>query len=446
MRPLWAVIASIHLVLATGCAGREANLKWPPRSPLGADLPAAGRAHGEAKVDPKAPLTLRRALAIALLQSPELEAFAVEVRAKEARMLQAGLVPNPTATVEAEDLLGSGGMAGVRQLQLTVWLGQLVELGGKRGARLAASREARDLAAWDYELKRVDLLTRVSQAFVSTLEAREQLALARRLAQLAGEAERAVAEQETAGSATKMQLARATLSRDLARMELRDARARLQARREELGALLGSDSFSAVTGELGLPGSVPSFFDLRRRLERSPHLSRWAAAQALARAEVRRASADAFPDVELLAGYRYSHGTRDSAAVFGLSVPLPLLSRNQGGRAEAEQSARKTAAETRGAAAKLRSRLARAHGEMVSAFERGRTLGRTVVPAAEESYRRLKDAYRIGRVGYLELLDAQRTLFAARRRYVETLGRFHRAVADVEHLLGAPMAPTRRRS
>ena len=80
-----------------------------PARPLGGGLPVfrpAAAATGalvepRAVVSPTGQITLRDALALALLQSPELATYAWEVRAREARILQAGRLPNPVLSAAA---------------------------------------------------------------------------------------------------------------------------------------------------------------------------------------------------------------------------------------------------------------------------------------------------------------------------------------------------------
>jgi cobalt-zinc-cadmium efflux system outer membrane protein len=94
---------------------------------------------------------LRQALALALLQNPELRAFAWDVRAAEARTLQAGLRPNPELGLEVENIAGTGVLQGGQSAETTLRLNQVIELGGKRARRLQVAAVERDLAAWDYE-------------------------------------------------------------------------------------------------------------------------------------------------------------------------------------------------------------------------------------------------------------------------------------------------------
>lgn len=60
-------------------------------------------------------LTLPKALARVLQSSPELAVYPYEIRAAEARTLQAGLRPNPVLSVEVENVLGNGAFWGLMQ-------------------------------------------------------------------------------------------------------------------------------------------------------------------------------------------------------------------------------------------------------------------------------------------------------------------------------------------
>ena len=111
------------------------------------------------------------------MQHPRLAAFGWEVRAGEARTLQASLPPNPEVGIEVENFAGSGALRGFRGTEITIHLSQLIELAGKRQKRTRVAALERDLVAWDYEATRIDVLTQVTQAFVEVLSAQERLRL-----------------------------------------------------------------------------------------------------------------------------------------------------------------------------------------------------------------------------------------------------------------------------
>src|SRR3546814_4156866 len=87
--------------------------------------------------------TVDRALELAGVVSPSLEAATADIRAAEAGRRVAGLRPNPSVMVEAENVAGSGPYRGPQSLEATTSLTLQIELGGKRTARIADTH-ARD--------------------------------------------------------------------------------------------------------------------------------------------------------------------------------------------------------------------------------------------------------------------------------------------------------------
>lgn len=156
-----------------GCVGRAdtPTEETPPAPQVPAGKPALG--------EPTGPLTLSEAIAVVLLRNPDLAVFAWEVRAAEARLLRAGLLPNPAIGLEFEDVGGSGVASGFDSTETTLALSQVIEFGGKRMKRRGLAATDRDLRIWDYEAKRVDVLTAVAAAYVEVLADQQRLALAR---------------------------------------------------------------------------------------------------------------------------------------------------------------------------------------------------------------------------------------------------------------------------
>src|SRR6266404_2893705 len=74
------------------------------------------------------PITLAHALALALERSPQLAAFSWDIRAAEARILQAKLVPNPEISYDGEDFTRAGVPSATESMKNTLVLSQLIEL------------------------------------------------------------------------------------------------------------------------------------------------------------------------------------------------------------------------------------------------------------------------------------------------------------------------------
>ena len=120
---------------------------WPAMQALGRDIPAnrgepaleTQTNPSQSQHEPDGVLTLRRALELAMMNSPDLAAASHGVRAAEGNVRQAGVLPNPEMEVLAEEFGGSESRQGYDAAKTTIWLTQPVELGGKRGRRKAVA-------------------------------------------------------------------------------------------------------------------------------------------------------------------------------------------------------------------------------------------------------------------------------------------------------------------
>src|SRR5690606_518243 len=112
-------------------------------------------------------LSLADALALALEHSPELAAYSWELRAAEARRIQAAARPNPELGLDLENV--SGDLPGLSRSELTLSLGQILELGGKRDARIRAARAEQEVRAREWEVLEVAVSAEVTRRFLDAV-------------------------------------------------------------------------------------------------------------------------------------------------------------------------------------------------------------------------------------------------------------------------------------
>ncbi len=384
---------------------------------VGAQTPATTFA-----TNPTGVISLRDAVSLALAQSPDLLAFDAGRRAAEARVPQAGRLPNPVLNTVMEDLGGSSrssAQTDVVQPQATIQLSQLVELGGKRAARQRLAGLDRDLASWDYEAARLDVLTRVSVAFLDVLAAQQAVAQAARSLDVVRQVRQAVAARVTAGVVSPIEETRADVLLATAEGDEDRARRTLDARRQQLATEWGSAtaSFASVTGDLESLPAVPPLEALEGTLKRNPDLARWTAEVERRQAALTVARSARVPDVTISAGYRRFTSIDSHALVVGASLPLPWFDRNRDGIRAAEASIDQANQAARAAELHLVARLAEAHRSLASAGDDVTTLRTRVVPGARSVFDAVQEGYQLGRFGLLDVLDAQRTLVDASGRY-----------------------------
>lgn len=394
---------------------------------------------GPVTQEESAELTLREAMGLMQKLNPELAASAREIGALEGATLQAGLWRNPQLGVEVEDIGATQG----RGLQrfTTIRIGHAVELGGKRQARVTAASLAQDVAMQAYEAKRLELLARVADAFVDVLAGQERTRLAADSVALAQDVVTAVARRVQAGKAPPIEETKAKLALATARIEQEQARRDLAAGRKRMTLLWGNPSprFDQALGNLASVAVLPSFDNLAERVRRSPVAARDRKSVEQRSAVLALERTRRVPDITVVAGVRNYSQSGENTPLVGVSIALPLFDRNQGNLLEAHRRLDKAEDERAATDFRLQSELTQAYEALLAATNEIGVLRDEVLPGASSAFSVANRGYELGKFGFLEVLDAQRTLFQNRVLYLRALTNYRKLVNEIERLTAAPI-------
>lgn len=378
------------------------------------------------------------AIAMALAQSPILRAADERRGARRGDRLQAGLLPNPEVSVEGENFAGGGAYRGTRSLETTYGVAQKLELGGKRGARTDVADAGLLVAEREYEAARLDLVRNVNTAYTEVVFARRSTGLAEDVLRVTEDVLRVVSERVSGGKEPLVQVRKAEVARSTAVVAADRARRDEAIARRSLSILLGLDRVEVVPDEAWYEalGPDPATRPLPPGITANPDYSRLDAEITRRRAELALERATAVPDLTVGAGVRRFNDTDDSAFVLALRIPIPVFNANQGNIERAGRDLARVEFEARQARLTLEAGLVEAIRRLATAWREAEEFRRTIVPAAEQAFEFAREGYTAGKFAFLEVLDAQRTLFETRARLNEALKDVHVREAEVERLTG----------
>ncbi len=335
--------------------------------------------------EPTGVLHLSDARALALARSPTLKAHHSRATAAAQRTWQAGILPNPEIGLEIENFAGSRALGGFDAAETTVSLGQPVQLGGKRRKRRDIASLDEDRIRLEYAAAKLSLLREVDSPFVALL-ATQRIRLAR-----------------TRGSA--------------------------------------QPSFGEAQGDLRAVAPPPPLISFLENLDETPEIARWNAQVSRQHAQLELEEAKAYPDIVVSAAMRRLSETDDYAAVFGLTVPMPLFDRNQGNAAAASHLLRAAQHQALANRIRIESSLATAHRDLATAYESSLRLRDVLIPKATEAFAGTQRSFKSGRLRYTDVLDTQRTLFSLELSYIDALVAYHVARAELEQLATRRLPP-----
>ena len=389
-------------------------------------------------------LTLTEALQRAAHAHPKLFIAERDIAIAEARRLQAGARPNPQASLEIDNAFGTGDYRWVRAAEATLQLSQVFELGGKRGARVAAAQGDYDAQVHQRAAVRLELLSETTTAFIAVAGAQRRLQVYERQLQALERLAPMLQRRVDAGASSPADVARGQVAIGLARVDRDRGRTALSAARRELAVFLGATApdFTAVTGELIRVARPGAFTAIVQAIEANPQLVRFTAIRAQRDAELLSARLKVIPDLQVSLGLRHYRDSGDVAVRAGAAVPIPVWDRNRGGITEAQENVNKTEGELKHARLTLIGTAGRAYDTALGALGEVNTLRSTVIPSARAALATIEESYNLGRLTLLDLLEIQRSIAEAELREVEALVSFHTAIATIEGLTGAALGRT----
>lgn len=435
MPPAWRGRRKIKLAAGAAAiwlsaSGGAFSQGLPPGHVVGERAPqAAAAATAE-------PLSLAKAIELALEGNPEVAAAKRQLEATEGQVLQGRSRPNPELAYSLEDARSK---TRTQSWQLNLPL----ELGGKRAARTKAAEKSREQAQAQLAELQATVRANVAAAYFDVLTAQERLVLARDSAALAKSSTDTVSKRVAAGKVSPVEESKARVAEAGVRVELAQAASEQRNALSRLFALLGriDAPYTVLEGKAENLPSVPSLVDLQPLIASSPGV-------VLARIEVDRRKAltdleqsKRVPDVTVSVGMQRSNETQRNVLLFGVSLPLPVFDRNQGNLLEALKLEDKARDELQAATVRLHSEVAQARERLSTITAEVQSLQQEVLPGAKSAYDAATIGFENGKFNFLEVLDAQRTYFTAKSQYLKALGEAHRAAADIDRLLGASMVP-----
>ncbi len=395
-------------------------------------------------------LALPQVVELTLQNNGDLKSFREEKGIRDAGKVRAGLLPNPTLELEG----GTGALTGSSsENNLSLGVSQEFLLAGKRQKRLAIAERELEMYHWQLADRKRMLREEVKSVFYDVILAEQRVALADRSVGLNRQLFDVTRERLAAGDIPEleMNLAKVELARGQgARIEVERALNRNQAR---LWTLMGVSPGEAPA----LAGAFETENDLAKNLvalkqlakDKRPDLKALQAEKDRGESDIILAQSEAIPN--LTAGLALKRDTtameiggvegKDTAYTIGLrlSLPIPLFDRNQAGVQEAR--VKKSSSESRLTAAIRNSEreVETAYASLLNAEKVLSLYKSDIIPQLEENLQLTQEAYKLGEVGILAVIQEQKKFFEISDSYLLARHDRQAALTRLETAVGASL-------
>ncbi|PKN16445.1 MAG: TolC family protein [Deltaproteobacteria bacterium HGW-Deltaproteobacteria-23] len=377
-------------------------------------------------------LTLSQVVAVTLQHNGDLKAFRDEKGIRDAGKVRAGLLPNPTLELEAV----SGALTGSSdESSMSIGVSQEFLLAGKRDKRLALAASELEIYRWQVADRERVLREEVETAFYDVVLAEQRIALADRSITLTRQLLDVTGERLAAGDIPELELnlVKVELARsEGARIDAEKTLSRNQARLWSFMGLAPGE-YPAIDGSLepaaAITGNLAELQQSAR--EKRPDLKALAAEKGRGDADISLAETEKVPNLTAGLFYSYDRSSdatgggeekiRDNLLGIRLSMPIPVFDNNQAGIQEAR--ARRSSSENRllSASRHIDREVATAYASYLNS-EKILSLYKTnIIPQLQENLQLTREAYRLGEVGILAVIQEQKKFFEVSDSYLTAL-------------------------
>lgn len=375
-------------------------------------------------------ITLEDALQSALERHPDLRAAEAELRAAEGELRGARTYPfNPDASASWGRESNPGDSSG-RGSAAEFSLEQTLEL-GKRGPRVAAAEARRVAVQARVDQVRVGVLAGARRSYLLALTARERVGATREAETVAAELRSFAAERLRLGAGTLLEANVAAAAAGRARSDRLAAQRRLRVAQAELATAIAAqpgDLPEPAGGfpTLAPPPGTPDEF-VRRALAQRADLRVARQERLAATADLTLARRLSIPDPAF--GVRYgrashppSEGSPDERTLlFGLTIPLPLFNRNQGGIAVARALEGRAGVIEQAQERSVEREARAAYDAFQIAQEAALGFDREVIDRIGDNLELARESLRAGKISLLEFNVVRRDLVDTRLGYLDAL-------------------------
>jgi len=390
------------------------------------------------------PLTWQQVRATFIAINPTLLAGRLGIEESKAEEITAYLRPNPQLTAATDYIHPFKSYGALEDAQPSISLSYLIERLNKRGLRLETARKGTAVAVSQLADQERTLLFTLRSAFIQVLQQKALLALAREDLAYYDKVLDVSAERFRTGDIARIDLDRLQLIRVQYESELETAIVNLRTAKIQLLTLLNDrtpvETFD-VTGPFDFAEAVSPLPEFRAiALETRPDLR--AAVQSIDQArsaqQLAEANASTDPTIGIDAG-RLPQSTMPAPSNYmgvSVSIPLRIFDRNQGERLRTKLDVTRNERLRDVTEAQLYSDVDSAHATIVSTVILLKPYKTQYLKQATTVRDTVTFSYQRGGASLLDFLDAQRDYRSVRLAYLNLVGSYLSAAAQLNLAVG----------
>jgi outer membrane protein, heavy metal efflux system len=387
-------------------------------------------------------LSIAEAAKLATQLNPALAVFPSEVKARNAAITQAWLLPNPELSIQLNEFGGSKSRSGFKSSELSFSANQLIELGYKRTKRRTIAVLEKELIDWDYKSVYLDVLNKTYKDYIQIIAAEKLLGYSTEFLELSRKTYEIAKARVMAGDVSKLLQNKAEIFLEASKNDYIQRKLDLVAFKNLLSINWGADNQPYEYTDLNLLEKVsapPPINYFMSHIEDNPDVAGWNKKFELQKAIIKYEESKAIPDINLSAGVTRFRDTKESAFLIGATVQLPIFNRNQGRIEESRVRLQQKYKFQNSDRTNVKALIHRFYKNANISRQKAKNLKSKIIKLASRNISAMQAAFKEGKISFLNVIDSQKNYIKLKQEYIENLLQYHMASSECMRLIGKSM-------
>jgi outer membrane protein, heavy metal efflux system len=394
----------------------------------------------------KGQLTLAHALSLTLYHNPQLKLYSHDLRLHEIARLKAAVKPNPEISFEIEDIMGTGNRKWLGAAAATLGISYAFEMGNKRIKKLRAAGATKSRDNLIFGMKKRAVLLAMSLQFVKVIYWEHQVALDKDMHTLDKKIRNVLKAKVEGDLLSGLQLNKYDLAMGLRRSEKELNENTLAMEKLKLATFWGVKkvNFSNVKACFFISKQLKPFTSMSKNIAKHPSLVYFKTLKILRFFQMEAAKSLSVPDITVSGGVRYYQDNKDVGGVIGVTIPIPINDNNRGEILEVTTRMAKEKSEEHKIRLSLHASLKKHHIRLKNRELLAERFVNRFLPAAKRTFKQIEEGYRMGKLSYLEVLDAKSMINTVHRKFHGVLLDYMSSYIVLSYLTGEPPAQSKK--
>lgn len=367
-----------------------------------------------------------------LKNNPGISAKKIAIKAAEAEIKQAEVIPNPELEIGTENF---------GENEVEVVLSQSIEIGGRREARIKIAQKALRGSEIENEFARLELEAEIIRRCVPILGLQKKITVLDSLSLNLNKSLDDIKRRSKAGAVMEADTLRTEMEIDELLMERGTLNRQLDQYKNELSALWGSTDEGEIQLECALNPTIliPPKKDIHKKIPEHPEMKLLKLNEEITISEIGLLKAEAFPELSVSGGYLRNNEDNENAVLASVSISLPFFDRNKGAILSKNHELAASGKEFQALYIESIKEAGSILSEIENTNEIFSILTNKLQPKAKSVHSLLDRYYKLGNISILEVLESRRNLLEINLRYIDLLIEKALLAADLMEISGIPI-------